>query len=346
MSRCTATVSLASHLSETGCLVDNRPMSDDANTVPANPDSGDQPAEAADHAVPQGAIVVGVDGSEQAQRALAWAVTDAARRSRPLHLLCARESYIGAAHLDSAVEWSDPSLEALDSSKEVTDRAVEYVHSIAPDLPVTVSRPWGRPAQHLVIASREAELVVVGSRGHGGLSAVVMGTVSLQTAAHARCPVVVVRDGHPEHPGGPLRITVGVDGSHDSTQAVQFAMRMAGAGGSVTLVLAWWLEVVNGMVVTTPESEGWKTVTAKHEATLEKSLGSARQEHPDVQVHTRIERGRTEEVLLDAVQGSDLTVVGSRGRGGFSGLLLGSVSQHMLTAAPCPVAVMVNRRDG
>lgn len=301
--------------------------------------------ESDEHPVPHGSIVIGVDGSPASNRALAWAVADATRRSLPVHLLCARETYIGAAHLDSSVAWTDPTLDALDSSLTVVEEARDYIRSVSPDLQVTSSRPWGRPAQHLVIASREAEMLVVGSRGHGRLASVVLGTVSLQTAAHARCPVIVVREGQPEHPTGSLKITVGVDGSSDAREAVQFAMRLAGPGGDVDLVLAWWLEVVDGMVVTTPESSQWETIVRRHRATLDDALGSTREEYPHVNVETHIERGRTEDVLLGAVRNSDLLVVGSRGRGGFAGLMLGSVSQHMLGAAPCPVAVMVNRRD-
>ncbi len=302
------------------------------------------PEQTEDHPVPADSIVVGVDGSVASNRALAWAVAEATRTGRELHLLCARETYIGAAHLDSSVAWTDPSLDALDSSLAVVEEAREYVSTVAPDLRVTFSRPWGRPAQHLVVASRDAHIVVVGSRGHSRLASVVLGTVSLQTAAHAQCPVIVVREGQPEHPAGSLKIAVGVDGSSDAREAVRFAMETAGPGGDVELVLAWWLEVVDGVVVTTPGTPQWEAIEARHRATIESSLGTAREDFPQVNIQVTIARGRTEDVLLKAVQDVDLLVVGSRGRGGFAGLLLGSVSQHMLATAPCPVAVMVNRR--
>lgn len=302
----------------------------------------DEPAE---DPVQSGSIVVGLDGSVASNRALAWAVAEATRRQRPLHLLCARETYIGAAHLDSSVAWTDPSLDALDSSLTVVEEAREYVKTVSPDLHVAFSRPWGRPAQHLVVASRVAEIVVVGSRGHSRLASVVLGTVSLQTAAHARCPVIVVREGQPEHPAGSLKIAVGVDGSSDAREAVRFAMRTAGPGGDVELVLAWWLEVVDGVVVTTPGTRYWEEIEARHRVTIQNALGALPQEYPQVNIEVTVSRGRTEDVLLKAVQDADLLVVGSRGRGGFAGLLLGSVSQHMLTIAPCPVAIMVNRRE-
>lgn len=233
---------------------DRRPDTPDRLDTTDRTDQAQGSQEVADHPVPPGSVVVGVDGSPAANRALAWAVAEATRRERAIHLLCARETYIGAAHLDSSVAWTDPTLDALDSSLTVIEEAKAYVDQVSPDLRVTFSRPWGRPAQHLVIASHDAEIVVVGSRGHGRLASVMLGTVSLQTAAHARCPVIVVREGQPEHPTGSLKITVGVDGSTDATEAVAFAMRMAGPGGDVDLVLAWWLEMIDGMVVTTKDS--------------------------------------------------------------------------------------------
>lgn len=297
------------------------------------------------HDVPTGAVVVGVDGSTGARAALAWAVSEAVRRGRPLHLLCSREVYIGAAHLDSSVAWTNPELDAMDSSSTVVDEASEFVRGLAPDVPLTFSRPWGRPAGHLVEASREASMVVVGNRGQGRVASSVLGTVSLQTAAHAHGPVVVVREGQTRHPGGSMKITVGVDGSVDSVRAAHFAFDMAGPGGRVDLVLAWWLEMVDGVVVTTPDSPQWARVVGGHERTLERIVAEAGSAHPEVAAEMHVTRGRTEDVVLAATADADLLVVGSRGRGGFAGLLLGSVSQHMLGVSPCPVGVTARVRD-
>lgn len=297
-----------------------------------------------DQDLPVDAIVVGVDGSVGARAALSWAVSEALRTARPLHLLCSREVYIGAAHLDSSVAWTNPDLDALDSSLTVVEEAAEFVRDVAPGLPVTWSRPWGRPAQHLIDASRHASLVVVGSRGQGRLAGAVLGTVSLQTAAHAHGPVVVVREGQTRHPGGSMKVTVGVDGSEDSARAASFAVDVAGPGGRVDLVLAWWLEVVDGHVVTTPESPQWAVVEEKYRKVLDR-VAQAATAHPEVTVESHVTRGRTEDVILAATVDADLLVVGSRGRGGFAGLLLGSVSQHMLANSPCPVAVTTEGPD-
>lgn len=298
-----------------------------------------------DHPVPDGSIVVGIDGSAAARDALAWAVAEASRRGRELHLICAREAYIGAAQLDSSVAWTTPALDAMDSSDTVVEEALEQVRSLSGDQRVTWSRPWGRPAQHLVEASRSASLVVVGSSGRGPVAAAVLGTVSLQTAMHAHSPVVVVREGQTRHPAGSLKVTVGVDGSADSREAARFAFDVAGPGGRVDAVLAWWLEVVDGVVVTTPESPQWESVTQRYERALAETVEAAAAGHPEVTYETHVERGRTEDVILEETADADLLVVGSRGRGGFAGLLLGSVSQHLLATSPCPVAVMVNRRQ-
>lgn len=294
--------------------------------------------------MPEGSIVVAVDGSAAAQQALAWGIAEAVRLERPLHLLCAREAYIGAMSFDPATAWADPGLEALDTSLTVIEESVAEVHRLAPQLKLTSSRPWGRPVRHLVDASARAWLIVIGSRGRSRLAGSVLGTVSLQTAAHAECPVVVVREGQVSHPAGSMRVVVGVDGSPDSVQAARFAMSVAGVGGQVDLVNAWWLEIVEGAVVTTPDSDRWNEVVAKHEQVLERVLGDLPGEYPGVNVSTHVERGHTEQVILAAAADADLVVVGSRGLGGFSGLLLGSVASHVLGGAPCPVAVMVNRR--
>lgn len=302
--------------------------------------------ESDDHAVPEGALVVGTDGTASARDALTWATAEATRRGAPLHLLCARETYIGAAYLDSSVAWTVPELAALDSSSTVVEEALEHVRTLSPDLRVTWSRPWGRPARHLVEASRKASLVVVGSSARSQVPAAVLGTVSLQTATHAHAPVVVVREGQTPHPAGSLKVTVGIDGSADSADAAGFAFDLAGPGGRVDAVLAWWLEVVDGVVVTTPESPQWEVVQTRYEQALGRIVETAAAGHPEVTYETHVTRGRTEDIVLAETHDADLLVVGSRGRGGFAGLLLGSVSQHLMATSPCPVAVMVNRREG
>jgi nucleotide-binding universal stress UspA family protein len=318
-------------------------MSPDQSRPAATPDPAPAPDRRAGSSdpIPPHAVVVGVDGSPSAATALTWAAREAERRRAPLHLICSREAYIGVMHqLDGAVTW--PLLED-DDSQEILADAGDLARQVAPGVSVTSAAPYGRPAHHLVEASGEAALLVLGSRGRGRLTSTVLGTTSLQTAIHARCPVVVVRRPDQEHPGSGLRVVVGVDGSRHSLGAVDFAMQMADPGGSVTLVLAWWLEIVDGVVVTTPDSPQWARAERRHAALLTAALGDNARQRPQVEVVTKAVRSHAAEALLSASADADLLVVGSRGRGGFAGLLLGSVSQQMLVSAPCPVAVSPHR---
>lgn len=296
--------------------------------------------------VPQGAVVVGVDGSEPADAALDWALAEASRIGAPLYLLSAREVFAAATPLDGTPAWTETALiEAGGDTDRVLSVATKKARTVSPDMTIAASSPWGGAARLLVEASDQAHLIVVGHRGRGRLTSAVLGTVSLQTAAHARCPVVVVRPGQQAHPQQAPRVVVGVDGSRDSVRAARFAFEAAAPDGSVTVVHAWWLEVIDGVVVTTPESEEWARVTEQRTAQTEKALTGLREEFPDVAVDVRIEQASATRALLSAAQDADLLVVGSRGRGGFAGLLLGSVSQHMLVDSPCPVAVVARVED-
>lgn len=286
---------------------------------------------------PEGAVVVGLDGSLVARAAEEWAAAEATRRRVPLHLLCAREVFVGSiGPLDLPLGLAPVT---DDNSRRVLEEAVRRLHELHPRLAVTTHAPFGRPARHLIEASQVAGLLVVGNRGRGRLSAALLGTTTLQTVSHSHCPVVVVSG--PVVPSGPSRrVVVGADGSEASAQAVRFALAAAGDGGQVTVIHSWWLEVVDGVVVTTPESEQWRVAVHRHESALQASLGDTAADYPAVEVRTSVVRGNASEVLLGAAAEADLLVVGSRGRGGFTGLLLGSVSQRVMSLAQCPVAVI------
>lgn len=293
--------------------------------------------------VPEGSVVAGLDGSPASDAALAWGVREAASRDLPVHLICARESYaLPTGAIEGTLPW-----EALDDGGEaILTEARARALEIAPDVPITCSRPWGGAAQVLVAASDRAAFLVVGTRGRGRRTAAVLGTVSLQTASHARCPVVVIRgdQGEATRTHGSAHVVVGVDGSRDSERALRFAFDCAAPRGRVTAITAWWLEVVDGVVVTTPESAEWERVVSGHESKLRGVIGDLPAQYPEVTLETRVERAHATEILIEASKDADLLVVGSRGRGGFAGLMLGSVSQHMLTGASCPVAVVSRLR--
>ncbi len=284
-----------------------------------------------------GPVVVGVDGSPISLDAARWAALEASERGVELQVICAWESYVGAL---SSVEGllNRPDL-FEDDTQAIVQTALATIAKVAPELAVSTSTPFGRPSHPLLEASAQASLVVVGNRGRGRLAEAILGTTTLQVASHASCPVVVVPAGATPS-RRPRRVVVGVDGSPPSSGAVRFAVSVAGDGGHVEVIHAWWLEVVDGVVVTTPQSQQWHSVTAKHEAMLQEMVGELPSSHPQVRMVSRSQRGRAATVLSEAANQADLLVVGSRGRGGFADLLLGSVTQRLLTATSSPVAVV------
>lgn len=299
---------------------------------------------ATDETIPPGAVVVGVDGSAPAEAALRWAATEASRRGLPLHIIAAQEQMAAMISIDTPLTWVGTELAAFGDCEQQRAWALPIVAEVAPDLAPTMACPLGRAAGHLVEASDQASVVVVGNRGLGRLSATMMGTVSLQTATHARCPVVVLREGFAPAPTDrPRRAVVGFDGSDDSRAAIRFALDHVGPDGSVTIIVAWWLEVVDGVVVTTPDSPQWHHVTSRLQGKIDDAVREALGEAGDPRVRGEVVRGHAAQVLINASADADLLVVGTRGRGGFAGLLLGSVSQQVLTAGPCPIAVLSHR---
>jgi nucleotide-binding universal stress UspA family protein len=277
-------------------------------------------------------VVVGVDGSACADAALDWAAEEAARRLLPLHVVHATniDYLVAAAMLNPADTPATPD----DVSEAARARAIERW----PDLHVTAEASTGAGAETLVERSATAEEVVVGSHGKGAVHGA-LGSVSLQVATHARSPVVIVRGEASGVATGP--VVVGVDGSSLSKDAVAFAFEQASQRRvPLAAVYTWSIEFVEGVVVTTPGTPQWRAIQERHELTVGESLAGWREKFPDVEVEVHIEHDRPADALASASEKACLVVVGARGRGGFRGLLLGSVSQAVLHRAHCPVAVV------
>ncbi|HUR08953.1 MAG TPA: universal stress protein, partial [Nonomuraea sp.] len=196
--------------------------------------------------------------------------------------------------------------------------------------------PVCAPAAALIDASRDAALVVVGHRGLGGFTGLLVGSVGVQTAAHAACPVVVVRDSPSgaSDEAGPAtgQVVVGVDGSDLSNLAVDFAFAHAALHrlGVVAVHAHQWRI---GSYYTDYLYQ-WPT------RLLAEAVAECRAKYPDVPVQQKVVQGESADVLIAESAGAALTVVGSRGRGGFTGLLLGSTSQRVLHHATGTVAIV------
>jgi nucleotide-binding universal stress UspA family protein len=197
----------------------------------------------------------------------------------------------------------------------------------------------GPASSTLIEQAKAADLAVVGSRGRGGFAGLLLGSVSHQLVQHAPCPVVVV-------PGGwsgtsKRRIVVGVDGSEGAAAALRWALDWATSDASEVEVVRAFDSEVAWIDVGTDYERSWvEQAIATAEAELQRVVAEVVGENQGVTVHQVVEEGSPARVLVDRAKDADLLVVGTRGRGGFAGLMLGSVSQRCLEHGPVPVAVV------
>ena len=299
-------------------------------------------------------ILVGVDGSTASLHALDWAAAEA--RTRGLRIRA-----VVAYSLPSFTTTSlDGGYAALDDetiragAQAVLDEALQHLGDAG--VPVEGKVVTGDAAAVLVEESRSVRLAVVGTRGRGGFADRLLGTVSSALPAHAWCPTVVVPlrgpDGHPLPEGEvpPLRpvarIVVGVDGSPAAERALRAAIREAEAWGSELYAVAGVpIASIAGTLAWLPSAVDHEQVLRDMREGLDVVVDRALADHPGVTVHRHALDGTGAELLTEFSDATDLVVVGSRGRGGFAGLLLGSTSQAVLHHARCPVMVVTTRCD-
>ncbi|ROT27250.1 universal stress protein [Micromonospora sp. HM5-17] len=290
---------------------------------------------------PAAAVIVGVDGSEGSLRAVDWAAEEARLRGAPLRVVHAFIWPLLGVPLGPA-PMAPPEAGLRNEAQRILESAADRARRAAPGVTVSTDLPARVPAAALIEASHGADLVVVGSRGLGGFSGLLLGSVGAQVTAHAACPVVVVRGGDHRRSPGPVpgEVLVGVDGSESSRLAVGFAFAYASRRGlGVAAVHAGRPGRPGGPGVTRPGA-GDADLAEAEARLLTEALAGWRERYPDVPVRSAVVAGRPAEVLVRQASGADLLVVGARGRGGFADLLLGSVSQAALYHAPVPVAVV------
>nr|WP_043720952.1 universal stress protein [Micromonospora maris] len=286
------------------------------------------------------AVVVGVDGSEAALAAVRLAAAEAARRHRPLRVV---HAFIWPSlHSPFTPGTEGPADGGLrGQAHQLVTAAVDEAQTTAPGLRVTGEIVDGAPTAVLLQASDDAALVVLGDRGLGGFTALVVGSVAVTVAAHARCPVLVARG--TADPQGP--IVVGVDGSDVSRRAVEFAVQTAAfRGATVVATHAYRHPASTGPGDMQPLVYDESQLQAEEERALAESITGLTDRYPEVTIRRESVRGRAPKVLTEASRTAQLLVVGGQGRGELTGLLLGSVSRSMLHHSHCPVAVV--RGDG
>lgn len=259
-------------------------------------------------------VVVGVDGSIAAQTAVCWAATEAAARGAILRVVHAFVWPLFRVPLGPS-ELA-PGLRA--AADQIVGEAVELAGKIEPGLPVESALTSGFPFPVLAAESRLADLTVVGSRGLGATLTVLVGSTTVDLIAHAHGPVVVVRPDQLGESGH--RVVVGYDGSPEARRAVGFAFEYADRHDLEVLVAT----VYDDAAHCGPVPVAFDPVPG----------------HEHVPLATTLLIGHPAEQLVRLSEDARLVVVGSRGRGGFQGLLLGSVSQAVLQHAHCPVAVI------
>ncbi|MGK5739816.1 universal stress protein [Micromonospora sp. URMC 103] len=270
-------------------------------------------------------VVAGVDGSPASLGAAEEAARAAVLRARPLHLV---HGYLHPLGYGVPVNPYDLGVPApTEAAQAMLERVAGDLAGRWPGLRVEVRQVPGGPGATLVEESSRAELVVVGSRGLGGFTGLLLGSVGTQVAAHARCPVLVVRPaGEPVRAEGP--VLVGVDGSEPAELAVGYAADEAARRGAALV-----------LVHVAPD-EGTRTPDGDPDAVLATAIAAARGSHPGLTVTARTIRADSPaRALVEASGDAALAVVGTRGRGGFTGMLLGSVSQALVQHARCPVLV-------
>lgn len=289
-------------------------------------------------------IVVGVDHSAGARTALGWAARHAARAGAVLRVVHAFG--FDAAWIDvygaTRPEWRE-------CAEEASHRLLQWVVADVPEAmeldAIELRSVVGAPADVLQHQGRDAEIVVVGSRGRGGFAGLLLGSTSQRLVEHSACPVIVVpTSGAAKQPtaGSTMEtVVVGVDDSAGARAALAWAARHAAAiGARIRVVHTFdfevaWIDVYY---------EGAPTWRERAREASDELLERVAADVPAVADLDEVElvsfEGSPAAVLHDLGRDADLVVVGTRGRGGFKGLLLGSASQQVVQHSPCPVAVV------
>lgn len=276
-------------------------------------------------------VIVGYDASPDAKRALAWGARLARDTGAPLRVVVATGDLRLRQVTELDQEWERARVAELTADAGASVAALEAGEDV---LEVVDAGP----SAALVAAARPGSVVVLGSRGHGRVAGTLVGSVTQHVTHHAPCTVVVVRE--QSNPAA-TAVVVGVDASEDCRPALALAFEHAertSAPLTALHVLQAWTP--GPPYASRYVGDRFARTLAAAEPVIDEFLAGDARLHPGVEVDRQIVAGSVGRVLSDASEQAALLVVGSRGRGAFERMLLGSVGQHVLHHARCPVAIV------
>jgi nucleotide-binding universal stress UspA family protein len=264
------------------------------------------------------------------------ATEEAARRELPLRILYAEAPWLYDVPVDPRLgavrKW------LLTGGREILDQAKATASERDPNVDVRAEAVPGPASRILLETARDAAMVVLGGHGAGMLAGLLLGSTALQVVTHTPVPAVVVRN---LEPAIRSEIAVGVDGAEPSGSALGFAFEEASLRKArLRIVHVWSHPASCGPGNMQPVVYEAQVVAEKESRALGETLAVWREKYPDVEVVSEVVHGGPARILGGVSARADLLVVGTRGRGGFAGLLLGSVSHAILHYAHCPVAVV------
>lgn len=282
-------------------------------------------------------VLVGVDGSATAEKAVRWGAMEAARHGVPLRLVTA----IGPTADRGLPGRHDNYQDALREHADVRlAHAAEEAQRQAPGIEIEQERVIGSPLSVLVAESRRARLVVIGDRGLSRIEGLMAGSVAVALATHASCPVVIVRGD--ERGPADLPVVVGIDATAEA--AIAFAFDAAATRQVPLVAVHTWSDLAFSSAMAGVVLD-WAAIDVEEAEQLSERLAGWSRKYPDVPVERVITRESPATGLLTWATRAQLVVVGSRGHGEFAGLVLGSVSNALLHRAACSVAVVRDIAD-
>lgn len=291
------------------------------------------------HTTEENAIVVGVDDTEASLRAVRWAAITAGKHHALLRLVHAAgfpDLYIG-----STVPPPEAFTEELRRRKSRALRTATDVATGMGVADVEARFETDPPIPFLLHASRTARMIVVGSSGRTGLVGMMVGSTTLSLVTHAHCPVVSVRGDYPEvAPDDRRPVVVGIDGSPISERAIGYAFEEASFRDVDLVAVHTWSDTDTDVFSQARMYFDWEPVHDIEQRRLAERLAGWQEKYPDVRVQRHLTKDKPRHELLEWSTKAQLLVVGSRGRGGFRGMLLGSTSQALIHHASCPVMIV------